>query len=61
MGLDTVEMVLAFEEAFGIHIPDGALKKLQSPGDVFGPVIGLLKVKSEKPGPLLAPEPSERL
>ena len=32
MGLDSVELVLAVEETFGISIPDGEAAKLQTPG-----------------------------
>ena len=33
--LDTVEMVLAFEEEFGAEIPDEEAEKLQKVGDVI--------------------------
>ena len=33
--LDTVELVMALEEAFGIEIPDQEAEKLQSVGDVI--------------------------
>ena len=32
--LDTVELVMAFEEEFEIEVPDEAAEKLQSVGDV---------------------------
>jgi acyl carrier protein len=32
--LDTVELVMAFEEDFGIDVPDEEAEKLQSVGDV---------------------------
>ena len=32
--LDTVELVMAFEEEFGIEVPDEDAEKLQSVGDV---------------------------
>ncbi|MFQ5622273.1 MAG: acyl carrier protein [Paracoccaceae bacterium] len=32
--LDTVELVMAFEEEFGIEIPDDAAESIQSFGDV---------------------------
>jgi acyl carrier protein len=32
--LDTVELVMAFEEEFGIEIPDGAAEKIQTVQDV---------------------------
>ena len=33
--LDTVELVMAFEEEFGIEVPDEAAEKLLSVGDVI--------------------------
>lgn len=33
--LDTVELVMAFEEEFGIEVPDEEAEKLQSVGDVL--------------------------
>ena len=33
--LDTVELVMAFEEKFGIEIPDEEAEKLQTVGDVI--------------------------
>jgi acyl carrier protein len=32
--LDTVELVMAFEEEFGIDVPDEEAEKLQAVGDV---------------------------
>lgn len=32
--LDTVELVMAFEEEFGIEVPDEEAEKLQTVGDV---------------------------
>lgn len=34
MGLETVELVMMVEEAFGIAIPDQAAEKLQTVGDM---------------------------
>ena len=31
--LDTVELVMAFEEEFGVEIPDDAAEKIQTVGD----------------------------
>lgn len=33
--LDTVELVMAFEEEFGIEVPDEDAEKLQTVGDVL--------------------------
>ena len=33
--LDTVELVMAFEEAFGVEIPDDAAEKIQSVSDAI--------------------------
>jgi len=33
--LDTVELVMAFEEEFGIEVPDEDAEKLQSVGDII--------------------------
>jgi acyl carrier protein len=33
--LDTVELVMAFEEEFGIEVPDEEAEKLQAVGDVI--------------------------
>ena len=34
--LDTVELVMAFEEEFGIEIPDDAAENIQTVGDAIG-------------------------
>ena len=34
--LDTVELVMAFEEEFGIEIPDDAAEGIQTVGDAIG-------------------------
>lgn len=33
--LDTVELVMAFEEEFGVEVPDEEAEKLQTVGDVI--------------------------
>lgn len=33
--LDTVELVMAFEEEFGVEIPDDAAEKIQKVGDAI--------------------------
>ncbi len=35
MGLDGVELVMAFEEEFGLEIPDAAAEKFEKPADVI--------------------------
>lgn len=42
--LDTVELVMAFEEEFGVEVPDEDAEKLQSVGDV----IKYIEEKQEK-------------
>lgn len=39
MGLDAVELVLAFENDFGITIPDSAAEKMRTPQDVIDFVV----------------------
>ncbi|MFO1486728.1 MAG: phosphopantetheine-binding protein [Verrucomicrobiaceae bacterium] len=39
MGLDSVELVLAFEEEFGIAIPDSAAENMRTPRDVIDFVV----------------------
>ena len=41
--LDTVELVMAFEEEFGIEIPDDAAEKIQTVGDAIGFIKGNTK------------------
>ena len=41
--LDTVELVMAFEEEFGIEIPDDAAEKIQTVGDAIGFIKGNAK------------------
>ena len=33
--LDTVELVMEFEQAFGVHVEDEAAEKIQTVGDVI--------------------------
>jgi len=39
MGLDTVELIMAFEEAFDIAIEDADAERLQTPGAVIALVL----------------------
>lgn len=41
--LDTVELVMAFEEAFGIDIPDEDAEKIQTVGDAINYLKSKLK------------------
>ena len=41
--LDIVELVMAFEEEFGIEIPDDAAEKIQTVGDAIGFIKGTAK------------------
>jgi acyl carrier protein len=41
--LDTVELVMAFEEEFAIEIPDDAAEKIQTVGDAIGFINGTVK------------------
>ena len=41
--LDNVELVMAFEEEFGIEIPDDAAEKIQTVGDAIGFIKGNAK------------------
>lgn len=41
--LDTVELVMALEEEFGIEVPDEQAEKLQSVGDVIKYIEGAQK------------------
>ncbi|CAN5498910.1 acyl carrier protein [soil metagenome] len=43
--LDTVELVMAFEEEFGIEVPDEEAEKLQTVGDVVTYVQGATNAK----------------
>jgi acyl carrier protein len=47
--LDTVELVMAFEEEFGIDVPDEEAEKLQSVGDVIAYIKGDSPEAADKP------------
>ncbi len=49
MGLDTVELVLAFEDEFGIVIDDRYAEKMRTPGDVADYVISKVRTKRQDP------------
>ena len=50
MGLDSVSLILAFEEAFQISIPDHEAEKLRTPRDVIDCISARLEVKVQGPG-----------
>ncbi|MEK6282637.1 MAG: hypothetical protein AABN95_19935 [Acidobacteriota bacterium] len=47
MGLDTIELVIGFEEAFGIAIPDEVAAQLTTPGKVTDYVMAQVVVSEE--------------
>ena len=49
MGLDTVDLVLAVEEEFGISIPDSDAAKLGLLGDLHDYIVGALRHREESP------------
>ncbi len=51
MGLDTVELVLAFEDEFGIAIRDEDAEKMTTPGDVANYVVSHVPLDSNGPCP----------
>lgn len=48
MGLDGVELILAVEEGFGIHIPDEEASNVSTVGDLHGLVVSKLQGKDLK-------------
>lgn len=49
MGLDTVELVMAFEEEFGIHIEDADAAEMTTPGHVADYVINRVRLNKDAP------------
>lgn len=49
MGLDTVELVIAFEEEFGIAIDNEDAEKIRNPGDVADYVISRVRITPDDP------------
>ena len=47
MGLDTVELVMSFEESFHLEIPDGLAEKMLTPADVIAFVESQLRQRPE--------------
>lgn len=61
MGLDSVELVLAFEATFGIDIPDPECEKLMTPRDVIDYIARQLEVKEDGPARLVPADPQSML
>jgi acyl carrier protein len=51
MGLDTVELVMAFEDEFGIAIKDDDATRLTTPGEVADYVLARVRTSAEQPCP----------
>ena len=49
MGLDLVELVMAFEESFGITIPNAIAETMLTPRDVIEHVMTQLRDRGEDP------------
>ena len=47
MGLDLVELVLAFEDSFGLEIPEALGGEMRTPGDVIAFVESQLRQRTE--------------
>lgn len=46
MGLDTVELVMAIEEEFGLEIPDSQAEKMQQVGELHAFLVSTLQSRS---------------
>lgn len=49
MGLDSVELVMAFEEEFGVEIPDDEAERIITVGDARDCIVGKLRARAEDP------------
>jgi acyl carrier protein len=49
VGLDTVELVIAFEEEFGVAIDNEDAEKMETPGDVADYVVSRVRTSSDDP------------
>jgi acyl carrier protein len=49
MGLDLVELVMAYEEEFRITIPNAAAERMATPGDVIDHIMIQLRERGEQP------------
>ena len=47
MGLDTLELVMSFEESFSLEIPESAAEKMKTPADVIAFVENQLRQRPE--------------
>lgn len=56
MGLDTVELVMAFEDEFGVSIKDEDAEKMITPGNVADYVFS--QVRTSKPSTTCSKPPS---
>jgi acyl carrier protein len=52
MGLETVELVMSFEEEFDVEIPDDVAEKMMTVGDVVDYVSAELRRRGEVVDPL---------
>ena len=51
MGLDTVELIMAIEDEFGVVFPDSDAAKLSRVGDIHCYVLRVLRERGESPDP----------
>jgi hypothetical protein len=49
MGLDTVELVIRFEESLGISMPDSAAQRMSTPSDVIDYAMVELQAQGQTP------------
>lgn len=49
MGLDSVELVMALEEEFGLDIPDADAERLETVGGTHDYIVETLKQRGEAP------------
>ena len=49
MGLDSVELVMAFEEEFEVEIPDDEAERIITVGDARDCIVGKLRARAEDP------------
>ena len=49
MGLESVELVMAFEEEFGVEIPDDEAEQIVTVADARDFIVGKLRERAENP------------